>query len=556
MRCEDIFERVGHTYGQARRREDIRMAFIQTVLMKGELSMEMNRRQFVASSAAAAALAASAGIVSSAAADEAPAQSWRVRPAAVTEFAEEIDADVVVAGAGISGVCAALKAVQMGAKTVVLQKSPYVMTHGGNFGAINDRFQKEAGNPEIDPMDILQHHLKYNNYRPQFEYAKCIFAESAETLEWIADSTDTTWKASTPRETNKMDWDNTTFVTGHSNSAGKAIDLANVIMNKAIELGAELLLSTPIVDTIEDENGRVIAAVAQRLEDGAYIKVNAAKAVILSTGDYGSNYEMCAEMCPWVVGTHNYYNPNDNTGDGHKIGTWLGAKMETLPHTKMAHIHNSIDGSNLTDSPVKSDPFLWVNQDGKRFANEHMEYAMVCNTVREQPGDVFYVVHDANYNAQRAAFLNAKGEIKDEQIETAIELGYTVKADTLEECAAAMDIPAEALLETVARYNELAAAGMDEDFGKPAQDLQPIETAPFYVTRTYTPMDVTMGGLMVNTKMQVLKEDGSIIEGLYATGNTAGGFYGGIDYDLEVDAFSLGRAVTSGRLAAQYACAE
>ncbi|MBR2835669.1 MAG: FAD-dependent oxidoreductase [Coriobacteriales bacterium] len=518
--------------------------------------MEMNRRQFVASSAAAAALAASAGIVSSAAADEAPAQSWRVRPAAVTEFAEEIDADVVVAGAGISGVCAALKAVQMGAKTVVLQKSPYVMTHGGNFGAINDRFQKEAGNPEIDPMDILQHHLKYNNYRPQFEYAKCIFAESAETLEWIADSTDTTWKASTPRETNKMDWDNTTFVTGHSNSAGKAIDLANVIMNKAIELGAELLLSTPIVDTIEDENGRVIAAVAQRLEDGAYIKVNAAKAVILSTGDYGSNYEMCAEMCPWVVGTHNYYNPNDNTGDGHKIGTWLGAKMETLPHTKMAHIHNSIDGSNLTDSPVKSDPFLWVNQDGKRFANEHMEYAMVCNTVREQPGDVFYVVHDANYNAQRAAFLNAKGEIKDEQIETAIELGYTVKADTLEECAAAMDIPAEALLETVARYNELAAAGMDEDFGKPAQDLQPIETAPFYVTRTYTPMDVTMGGLMVNTKMQVLKEDGSIIEGLYATGNTAGGFYGGIDYDLEVDAFSLGRAVTSGRLAAQYACAE
>ena len=516
--------------------------------------MELNRRQLVTSSVAAAVVAASAGIAS---AEEAPATagSWRDRPAAITEFAEEIDADVVVAGGGISGVCAALKAVQLGAKTVVLQKSPYILTHGGNFGAINDRFQAEAGNPEIDPMDILQHHLKYNNYRPQFEYAKLIFAESAETLEWIADSTDTTWKPSTPGSKNMMDWDNTTFVTGHTNSAGKAIDLANVIMDKAVELGAELLLSTPIVDVVEDESGRVVAAVAQR-EDGSYIKVNAAKGVILATGDYGSNYEMCAEMCPWVVGTHNYYSPNDNTGDGHKIGTWLGAKMETLPHTKMAHIHNSIDGTNLTDSPVKSDPFLWVNQDGNRFANEHMEYAMVCNTVREQPGDVFYVVHDANFSDQRQAFLNPRGPVSEEAVEAAIDLGYTVKADTLEEAAEAMDIPAEALVATVARYNELAAAGLDEDFGKPAEDLKPIEEPPFYITRTYTPMDVTMGGLMVDTKMRVLKEEGGVIEGLYAVGNTAGGFYGGIDYDLEVDAFSLGRAVTTGRLAAQAACEE
>ena len=85
--------------------------------------------------------------------------------------------------------------------------------------------------------------------------------------------------------------------------------------------------------------------------------------------------------------------------------------------------------------------------------------------------------------------------------------------------------------------------------GSPPRTWRP----PFFVIRTYTPMDVTMGGLMVNEKMQVLSEDDAVIEGLYAIGNTAGGFYGGIDYDLEVDAFSLGRAVTTGRLAAQYA---
>ncbi len=490
--------------------------------------MELNRRQFVTSAAAVAGASAIAGLATTAVADEAAEAktgSWRDRPAPITDIAETVDADVVVVGAGIGGVCSVLKAAQEGVKTVCLQKSPYVLTHGGNFGAINDRFQKEAGNPEIDPMDILQHHLKYNNYRPQFDFAKVIFAESAETLEWIADSTDTTWKASTPGEKNMMDWDNTTFVTGHSNSAGKAIDLANVIAEKAQELGAEFYFSCPGVDLVTDENGRVTGVIGQNA-DGDYIQVNASKGVILATGDYGSNYEMCAEMCPWVVGTHNYYQPNDNTGDGHKMGVWLGAKMETLPHTKMAHIHNSIDGTNLTDSPVKSDPFLWVNQDGKRFANEHMEYAMVCNTVREQPGDVFFVVHDANFSVksdpflwvnqdgkrfanehmeyamvcntvreqpgdvffvvhdanfsdQRQAFLNPRGPVKDEAVEAAIDLGYTVKADTLEECAEAFGIPAETLVETVARYNELVAAGADEDFGKPAEDMKPIEVAPF-----------------------------------------------------------------------------
>ena len=532
--------------------------------------MEMNRRQFLAGAAVAgaAALGTMAGCApqdsapkegasdnaktSQEPASQPAAASWKDKPEPITDIVETVEADVVVVGAGIGGVCSALKAVQSGAKTICLQKGDIVLTHGGNFGAINSRFQKEAGNPEIDMMDILAHHLKYNNYRPQYDYAKVIFNESAETLEWIADSTGLTWNPSKPRTINTMDWDNTTFPTGHTSDAGKAIDIAQIIADKAMELGAEFRFNTPGVQLVQDESGRVTGIIGES-KDG-YVQFNAAKGVILATGDYASDYDMCADLCPWVVGTHNYYNPNYNTGDGHKMGVWVGAKMEPAPHTKMAHIHNCIDGTDLTDSPIKSDPFLWVNQEGNRFANEHMEYAMVCNTVREQPGDVFYLVIDSNYNEQRKSRLNpAASDVSEEAMEKAIELGYTVKGDTLAECAKAFDIPAEALEATVARYNELAAAGKDEDFGKPAQDLAPIEAAPFFVIRTYTPMDVTMGGLMVNEKMQVLSEDDAVIEGLYAIGNTAGGFYGGIDYDLEVDAFSLGRAVTTGRLAAQYA---
>ncbi|NTU89955.1 MAG: FAD-binding protein, partial [Actinobacteria bacterium] len=216
--------------------------------------------------------------------------------------------------------------------------------------------------------------------------------------------------------------------------------------------------------------------------------------------------------------------------------------------------HNCIDGTDLTDSPIKNDPFLWVNQAGERFANEDMEYAMICNNVREQPGDVFYIVFDKNYDAQRAAFWNPKAAATDPAaFAKAIELGYIVEGQTLEEAAKGFEIPAEVITTTVKRYNELAANGKYEDFGKPAADLAPIKDAPFYIVRSYTPMDVTMGGLMINTKMQVLDENDEVISGLYAAGNTSGGFYGGTDYDLEVDAYSLGRAATTGRLAGEYA---
>ena len=122
-----------------------------------------------------------------------------------------------------------------------------------------------------------------------------------------------------------MDWDNTTFPTGHTSDAGKAIDIAQIIADKAMELGAEFRFNTPGVQLVQDESGRVTGIIGES-KDG-YVQFNAAKGVILATGDYASDYDMCADLCPWVVGTHNYYNPNYNTGDGHKMGVWVGAKM-------------------------------------------------------------------------------------------------------------------------------------------------------------------------------------------------------------------------------------
>lgn len=513
--------------------------------------MELNRRQFVAGSTLAAAAVA---VPVLAQADEAPkAKTWHDRPEPITDIAQVVDVDVVVVGAGLAGTAATLRAVQEGVKTVCIQKSPYVLTHGHNIGALNTRWQAEAGNAPIDIDDIMMHHLRYNNYRPKYEFARTIFEESAPTMEWIAESTNTSWSASKPSTNPVMDWEFKAYVTGHLSSLGDAINVANAMADKAVELGAQYFFACPGVDLVQDETGRVCGVIGHDLQSDTYIQFNAAKGVILATGDYGSDPEMCAELCPWAVGTNNYYNPRDNTGDGHKMGVWVGGKMETAPHTKMAHTHCSADGSNVNDSAIRVDPFLWVNQNGERFANEHMEKYLICNAVREQPGDCFYLVYDANYNEHRTSRLCPMRAVSDEQVQDSIDNGFTVKADTLEECADHFGIDAQNLVATVERYNEIVASGVDTDFFKPSGDLFPLGVPPFYITRVYTPMNNTLGGLMTNTKMQVLDESDKVIEGLYAVGNTSGGFYGGTDYDVEVDAFSLGRAVTTGRLAGMYA---
>ena len=530
--------------------------------------MELDRRSFVGASAGVAGAVAAAccqGAVAGALAAEtegnAPVRTWSDAPEPITDIAETFDYDVVVVGAGAAGGSAALAASQAGAKTAIIQKGAMTISHGRSPFGVASRWHTEAG-VEIDLNDITNAHIHYMDHRPQYDFVKRIFTEAGPTCEWLADTLGLEFRFSgaNPDTAAVYPWDEVCFETSLSDGL-MSIERAALCLEFAQEnYGLEVFWNHPGQQLVTDESGHVTGIIALREDDGAYVRFNAAKGVILCTGDYGSDYEMCDDLCPWVLGTNNYYFPNYNTGDGHKMGVWVGAKMETRPHTKMAHIHNCIDGTNLNDAPIKVDPFLWVNAIGSRFTNEQTEYCQICNAVREQPGDVdvFYLVFDADYAEQRANFLNASAQrpVTDEKVQAAIDLDYMVKADTLEECAEHYGIPWENLKATVERYNELVAAGHDEDFGKPAADLAPIEKAPFYIVRSYPSMDVTLGGLMTDLDMQVLNEAGEVIGGLYACGNTSGGFFGGSDYDLEVNSTSIGRALTTGRLAGQHAAAK
>ena len=128
--------------------------------------------------------------------------------------------------------------------------------------------------------------------------------------------------------------------------------------------------------------------------------------------------------------------------------------------------------------------------------------------------------------------------------------GYVIQADTLEELAEKLNIPADTFVATVKRYNELAANGKDEDFGKPAYRMIALDTPPFYGARQAATILCTLDGLRINTNMNVLDTEGEPIEGLYAAGDCSGGFFAH-NYPEYIVGVAIGRTLTFGRIAGQ-----
>lgn len=491
--------------------------------------------------------AASAG--DAGASGSAVSKSWRDKPEPIEDIAETVECDVVVVGAGAAGTCAVLASVEAGAKTVCIQKSPMVMTHGQVYSGFGTRWMKEAG-VDLNIDDVVGSHVRANGCKPDHMFIRHLMEESAKTLEWMADETGEEVSLVPSGSSDPYVYDTPAYTTGHA-FAGKAIGVSQKLADVAQEKGAEFYFETSGVQLVMD--GDDVKGVIGKRTDGTYMQVNAAKGVILATGDYASNYEMAREMCPGVVDTFNFYSPADNTGEGLQMGLWAGGMIERGSHSKMCHPHNGNDGTELTDSPIKSDAYLWVNQRGERFCNEDQEYGLICNQVLKQPGQVFYIVMDDDFASQRSEMRNPRPAPKDADIDKAKELGYWKDADSIEELAKAFDIDATALAATVERYNGWVDSGADDDYAKNPKCLKPIKKAPFHIVRTYTPSDVALGGLMVNADMQVVREDGSAIKGLYAVGNCQGGGFGADDYTFAINGFSLGRAAISGRLAGENA---
>jgi succinate dehydrogenase/fumarate reductase flavoprotein subunit len=259
---------------------------------------------------------------------------------------------------------------------------------------------------------------------------------------------------------------------------------------------------------------------------------------------------MLEAFCPIGLRTAKIFPRSGNTGDGQKMAFWAGAVLDNPEWAPTLHAlgYSGFQGF-----------FLHVNRLGKRFMNE--DTWMQAKSVRclMQPGgDFAFSVFDSKYLdeiAERWNIIGGQGmaplsvigdkfnrDMMEKDIERTIASGNGFKAVTIEELAKLIDVPADNLQKTVARYNELVAAGDDTDFGKRSELLTSVSQPPYYALKWGPALLDVFGGALTDTNLNVLGTDGRPIPGLYAVGNVAGGMYA-VDYPLLLNGNSYGRAL-------------
>ena len=541
---------------------------------------EVTRRTFVAAAGATAVAAASlaaAPALSVAVADESGVMTLRddldarydisataaiKEPIADDAIAETKEADVIIVGAGIAGAIAAATCAENGKSCIVLQKAETAFSNGWGIAACNSRAQKEAGY-EVDWMEALNKWNRAGENRANMSMViKNWLGYSGATIDWLYDLCNDVegvgLMVPPPNmgATYEDDW-TFTYATAHG-WMGQMPALAQWLIDYAVGLGScEVLYSTPGVQLKTDEEGNVVGVIGQAA-DGSFILCLGAD-TILAAGDYGHNEGLRAEFMPHIEGLPSAYPSMDNTGDGILMGYWIGGAMQKSPHCGNIHYDPPV---NVPDVPGSGQPWLSVNQYGKRFANEDVVYGQIYAQDMNQPGLMHWQIFDGDFKAQCGTI--GSGMMRTEPfpgygdaIEAAADNGLCKRADTLEELAAQMEFDEEAtanFIATVERYNELFDKGIDEDFGKKAAYLTAIRTPPFYAVARQAGVLCTLNGLLTNDDLQVVRDDDSVIGGLYAVGNCQGGWFGGLEHQMMIPGMSLGRAATTGRVAALRVC--
>jgi fumarate reductase flavoprotein subunit len=492
-----------------------------------------------------------------------------MEPILPEEITETFTADVIVVGAGTSGKAAALTAAENGAKVIQIDRHTTYRYSGGQIAAIDSRVQKKAGvKNDVDEI-CLQLMRSGGNYPDQRWYR--LWAEhSGATLDWVMDMTDpegiTTnlyqWPRPSWYDPKKEYYPSFPVTLFQSAPWSKGLDHSLSLENlqkHALKKGVAIHYRTRAMQVIRKENGRVTGVIAMN-EKGDYVLYNARKAIIMCTGDYGNNPWMMQKYCPHgaeaALENNIYMTRNEdlrvapeplNTGDGLQMVMRIGGVMGSGLHAPMAH---------ATAGPLGNAPFLRINVDGERYENEDVTAQAIANSFSHQPLKKAWQIFDSKWEDEITRMGLGLGRfytVTDMVRNNFEEL--SVKADTIEELAEKIGVPVKNFKATVARYNEMAEKGHDDDYGKYPLRLTPLKRPPYYAGASKQEFLVVLGGLNTNMKQQPLDADRKPISGLYLAGNMIGNRFA-IDYPVMCPGLSHGLAYVTGRLAGRYAAGE
>ena len=489
------------------------------------------------------------------------------------------DTDILVVGCGTGGMFTVASAAEAGAKVIGIDRFPVGTGIREDIGAIDSRYQKAYGT-KVDKFEFITMATLYAGGRIQQDLVKLWCDESGAVVDWLGDRLAERgiemWHESGDRndETRYKH-----FPIGHSprmrltKDGKEEISLNTVLFDYAVKHGARFDFSTKMVK-LEKKNGRVTGCIAQNAE-GKYVRYNAKKGVVVATGGYAQNFKMLEALQPWNLRVTGRTGAMPGArGDGIKACLWVGAKMDEthslLKFDRCALRPDQNPGVKTIQSGdsgffwMGSQPWLKVNAYGKRFMNESGTYENILHADEFQKGHCHYTLFDSNW-VQYAEQFKMHGcsrmfpfengadpniswkVVKEKMLPGLIEKGYVVQADTIEELAQKLGLPAKTLQATVTRYNELAKSGNDVDYGKEPHRLTPVNKAPFYGAKNTGWMLCTLDGIQIDTNMNAIDTEGNPIPGLYVVGNDSGGYFAS-EYPNLATGMACGRTVTFGRL--------
>ena len=484
--------------------------------------------------------------------------SWETPPKPIpeSEIAETVKTEVLILGGGISGLAAGARCADMGLKVVCLDKNEKLRALAGQIAAVNSRVMAEKG-IVIDKKQLAADWLKMSGSRVQEDLLWLFLNRSAEGFHWMLDLAGDCLEVGVYEAYKGLmfsEYPGTHHIfkkrdsTKYTNFGGGML-ACEILQTEMLDKGGTLLRGTQALYLEKNDAGRVTGCVA-KCADGKYRRYEGSRAVVVATGDASEDPEMMEAFCPIGLRAPSKFPRPGNTGDGQKMLYWAGAALDNPEWAPTIH---ALGGCGFQGF------FLHVNRLGKRFMNEDTWMQAKSVRVLMQPGgDFAFSVFDSKYldeMADRFSELGGQGmmplsvvgdsfnrERMEMSMKRYMETGNAFVADTLEELAAKIEVPAENLVATVKRYNEIVASGDDVDFGKRTRLLTSIEKGPFYALKWGPQLLDVFGGAQVTTDLQVLGPDCNIIPGLYATGNAAGGMYA-VDYPLLLNGNSYGRAL-------------
>ncbi len=521
----------------------------------------MSRRSFLAGTAAAGAVVAGASAFAGGA-QQAQAKViaessdvWDIGEVGQPTRTEECD--LVIIGAGGTGMACVCQALQLGLKPIVLEKESQT---GGSFVgteglfALGTKYTEESGATET-VQEAIQNTMVYHHFIPNHKLYQRFFGQTAETVQWL-ENLGVGFQAAIAIGNGEKVW----HVYQRDLSKGPGVTFQDSMRAAAEKLGADIRLETP-AKKILVEDGEVKGVIAQTA-DGEWIEIDA-PAVAIATGGYPQNTDFLYAVSETRNELILPQGVPGNDADGIKMARDAGAYMAEGLGTVM-WCGPCFKGAVWThmDYCASVQPTLWINQDAERWINEDRwisDFAGVGLAQRNQDRTFnIFTENDLTTWEQEGpygmvfSFVEPGTPMEEvrEQIEALIEEGNIVKCDTVEEMAEAEGLDAEALQKTIDQYNEYCEKGEDPDFGKAADQLRKIEP-PYYIGQIGDGYYTTCGGVMINDKCQVEDPDHKVIKGLYAGGSDAGCLYGD-SYDVSLAPGSQASwANNSGRIIAE-----